>query len=61
MTWPSRDQIKAMSRDGACEAAQCIKAFSPALTSALDGARVIFVDSGGKNQMIPACDTAEDL
>lgn len=52
MTWPSRDQIKAMSRDGSCDAAHCIKALSPALMSALDGARLIFVDSGGKNQMI---------
>lgn len=38
--------MKAMSRDGSCVAAHCIKAFSPALTSALDGARLIFVDSG---------------
>lgn len=42
--------MKVMSREGSCDAPHCIQAFSPTLTSALDGAKVIFVDSGGKTQ-----------
>lgn len=54
MTRPSRDededdvQMKVRSREVSCDAAHCIQAFSPTLTSALDGARVIFVDSEEK-------------
>ena len=45
MTRPSSDQMKVMSREESWDAAHCIKVLSPTFTSALDGAKVIFVDS----------------
>lgn len=51
ITRPSKDQMKVMSREWSCDAAHCIQMFSPTLTSALDGAKVIFVDSGVKHKM----------
>lgn len=41
--------MKVMSSEGSCDAAHCIQVFSPTLTSELDGANVIFVDSGEKH------------
>lgn len=37
--------MKVMSREGSCDAAHCMVVSSPTLTSALDGAKVIFVES----------------
>lgn len=45
MAWPLSDQMKVMSRLESCDAAHCILAFSPTLTSALEGASVILVAS----------------
>lgn len=42
---PSSDQTKVMSTSWSCDAAHCIQVSSPTLASALDGAKVIFVDS----------------